>query len=208
MEIKLIAPLLPVIILLLGGQQLMNKYAIMKKKQESEIELIATIRNQQYETLKELYSLFAKFMELYRRINSPLTDLSESSTVKELFQEASKAESQIDAIILKIGGEFTKEKDNQKEIEKMLGELRQSVQIWRESIVNRNKLPFGISTQEDYMRFKVAFSHVSAFMVNRIHQSLEPHKAKMQRVESTLVDAFHHKHENWKAGHYYIGTLD
>lgn len=202
--IRIITPITPVSILIIGGQKVLNKYALIKKKQETEIELIAAIRNQQYKTLKELYTLFAKFMELYRRIDSPHTDLNNHEVREQLFLEATTAESKIDAIILKIGGEFTKEGDSHDDIENMLGKLRQSVQIWRESIVNSNTLPFDISTQKDYMRFKIAFSRISAFMINRIHQSLEPHKAKMQRVEKILVDSFHFKHEEWKNGHYYI----
>jgi len=203
--IKLLTPLLPIILLLIGGQKLLNNYSIQKKKRESEIELISAIRKEQYETLDELYRLFAKFMKLYRQINSPLRELENLESRKEIFNEIVEAESSIDAIILKIGCEFAKEGDNQDELEAMLGNLRQSVQIWRESIVNSNKLPFTISTQEDYLRFKSAFSSVSAFLINRLHQNIEPHKAKMKRVEEILVGAFHHKHEKWKKGHFYTG---
>ncbi|MEL6675823.1 MAG: hypothetical protein AAFR61_26685 [Bacteroidota bacterium] len=203
--IKLVTPLIPIVILLIGGQRLLNNYSIAKKRRESEIELISAIRNEQYATLDELYKLFAKFMELYRKINSPVSEFESPESRKEIFSEIVKAESAIDAIVLKIGCEFAKEGDNQEELESMLGNLRQSVQIWRESFVNDNKLPFSISTQEDYLRFKSAFSSVSAFLINRLHQNIEPHKAKMKRVESLLVGAFHHKHEKWKWGHFYTG---
>lgn len=204
--IKLIVPTIPVLVLLIGGQKVLDNFAYRKKEKETEIELIATIRNKQYETLTDLYSLFAKFMELYRRINSPLTDLKKTDVREQLFLEAIIAESKIDAIILKIGGEFTEESDNHDEIENMLGNLRQSVQIWRESIVNSNKLPFNISTQEDYMRFKIAFTNTSVFMINRIN-NLKHNNVKMKNVEKILVDAFHFKHEQWKDGHFYMSSV-
>lgn len=195
--ITLIAPTIPVLVLLIGGQKLLDIFALNKKGKETKIELIATYRKKQYETLQEMYTLFAKFMELYRKINSPFTDLKKTEIREQLFLEVIIAESKIDAIILKIGGEFTEESDNQEEIYNMLGNLRQSVQIWRESIVNSKKLPFNISTQEDYMRFKIAFSNTSVFMINKIH-SLKDNNMKMKNVERVLVDAFHFKHEKWK----------
>lgn len=195
--ITLIAPTIPVLVLLIGGQKLLDIFALNKKGKETKIELIATYRKKQYETLQEMYTLFAKFMELYRKINSPFTDLKKTEIREQLFLEVIIAESKIDAIILKIGGEFTEESDNQEEIYNMLGNLRQSVQIWRESIVNSKKLPFNISTQEDYMRFKIAFSNTSVFMINKIH-SLKDNNMKMKNVERILVDAFHFKHEKWK----------
>ena len=47
------------------------------------------------------------------------------------------------------------------------------------------------------MRFKTAFSFVSAYMTNKIHGQLETPKVKMKRVEGTLVGAFDNKYEKW-----------
>lgn len=90
-------------------RQLRNK----KKKQETEIDLINTIRKQQYETLSKFYSLFATFMALYRLINSDFTNLSDNTAKKEIFLSIIKAESEIDALILKIGCEFSDGNDTQ-----------------------------------------------------------------------------------------------
>jgi hypothetical protein len=193
-------PIIPTIILIFGGQWIIDKYAIRKKKRETEIDLINSIRKQQYETLSLLYNLFAKFMELYRLINSDLTKLSEESVRKKLLATIIKAESQIDALILKIGCEFVDNDGNQIEIENMLGNLRQSVQLWRERVLNGEKLPFNNSSQPDYLRFKTAFSHVSAFMINKIHNKLEAPKVKMEFVKDILVGSFDNKHEKWNLG--------
>ncbi|MCX7710660.1 MAG: hypothetical protein N2484_12535 [Clostridia bacterium] len=192
-----IIPILPNLALILGGQWLLNIYAYYKKKRDTEIDLINSIRQQQYNTITQLYSLFSKFMELYRLINSGLTDLNDITVKRSIFSEVIKAESQIDALILKIGCEFADEDDNKEELESMLGNLRQSVQLWREKVSNSERLPFNKSSQEDYLRFKAAFSYVSAFMINKIHNKFEAPKVKMKQVEDILVGAFDNKHEKW-----------
>ncbi len=193
-------PIIPTVILVFGGQWLLDKYAIKRKKRETEIDLINSIRQQQYATLSQLYTLFARFMELYRLVNSDLTDLTDLKVRKALFTMVTKAESQVDALILKIGCEFTDGDDGQDEVETMLGNLRQSVQLWRERVSNGEKLPFNRSSQYDYLRFKTAFSYVSAFMINKIHNKLEAPKVKMKLVEDILVGSFDNKHEKWNLG--------
>ena len=111
-------------------------------------------------------------------------------------------ESNLDALILKIGCEFAGGTANQRELEPLLGNLRQSVQIWREKVGRGEKLPFISSGQEDYMRFKSSFAYVSAFMINQIHDSLEAPQTSMKRVEELLVGSFDNKYENWKWADY------
>jgi len=192
-----LVPIIPTIILFFGGQWLLDKYAIKKKKKETEIDLLNSIRRQQYDTLSQLYTLFAKFMELYRLINSELTNLNDIKMRNELFKMVVEAESQVDALILKIGCEFADVDDGKEKIEKMLGNLRQSVQLWREKVSNGEKLPFNRSSQSDYLRFKSAFAYVSAFMINKIHSKFEAPKIKMDLVKNILVDSFDNKHEKW-----------
>jgi hypothetical protein len=194
---EILKAILPIVILLFGGQYLLDKYAIRRKKKEAEIELLKKTREEKYAIVHQLYNLFGEFMRLYRKINSPLTNLESIKVKTEIFDEVIKSESQIDAIILKIGCEFIDENDNEEEVEEMLGNLRQSVQIWRERVRNGEKLPFNRSHQEDYLRFKTAFSFVSAYMTNKIHGQLETPNIKMKRVEGTLVGAFDNKYEKW-----------
>lgn len=208
--------ILPIVILLIGGQFLLDKYAIRRKRREAEIELLKKTREEKYAIIHQLYNLFGEFMKLYRKINSPLIDLNDMEVRRQLFCEVIEAESQIDAIILKIGCEFTDKNDDKEEVEEMLGNLRQSVQIWRERVKNGEELPFKRSGQEDYMRFKTAFSFTAAYMINKIHEQLETIEVKMERVEGTLVGAFDNKYEKWnlyglgdkgKLGKYYVPNI-
>lgn len=189
----LVQGMTPVVFLVAGGKYLLNRYEISKKRREQEVELAAFIRERQYEALQELYSLFAKFMQLYRHINSPSTKLSLPETKSELFKEAVEAESLIDAAILRIGSEFTH--DNQKELESLLGNLRQSVQLWRESIQNEESLPFTYSEQKDYLRFKESFAKTTAYLANKIYDSLSPAEVKMEQANNLLYGAFSNKYE-------------
>ena len=198
--IELISPLLPVLFLLIGGQHILNLYALRQKEREASIALVMRIRNEQYKTLEEVYGVFGKFMQLFRILNSP-----DKEKRNGLFIEITQAEAQIDSLILKIGSEFVNETDNVSEIEIMLGELRQSVHIWRESYVNNTKLPFNISSQEDYMRFKISFARVSSFMSNRIRERIQIDNITLITSEKLLVGSFDRKHENWKQGHFYTG---
>jgi len=191
----LIRSLVPPLFLIIGGQFLLDRYAIRRKKKEAEIELIKKTREEKYLIIHELYALFAEFMRLYRKINSPYTSLQNQESQASLFEEIIKAESHVDAIILKIGCEFTDETDDSGELDQILGRLRQSVQLWRETIVRGEKLPFFSSQEKNYLKFKIAFSQVSAFMINKIHGQLEPPNVQMERVSETLLSAFDNKHE-------------
>ena len=199
--ISIISGVLPILVLLIGGQYLLDQYSLRRRKKEAEIELLKKTREEKYAVIHQLYDLFGEFMRLYRKINSPHTNLQDETVRNSLLNEIILSESQIDAIILKIGCEFIDESDNQQEVEEMLGELRQSVQIWREKVRRGQKLPFTSSNQEDYLRFKTAFAFSSAYMTSKIHGQLETPKIKMKRVEGTLIGAFDNKHEKWNRTH-------
>lgn len=195
--LKFIEVITPIIVLVFGGQYLMDKYAIVRKRRETEVDLIKSIREKQYTTLLEFYQIFAKYMNFYRIINSPLTDLKNVTIKTDIFHKICETEAEVDAMVLKIGCEFADETDNNSEIESYLGELRQSVQIWREKVVHGEKLPFTDSSQEDYLRFKIAFSHMAAYMMNKIQHRFDAPKVIMKQVESILVGAFDNKYEKW-----------
>lgn len=198
MLITLMTPILPTLLVLIGGQRILDHYAYIRKQREQEVELIAAIREQQYKTLAELYEIFAKFMTFYRVINAEFTDLQDKDIQIGLFKDIAYTEAKLDAIILKIGCEFADAKDDKPQLEAILGDLRQSVQLWRESVGRGKKLPFDSSEQKDYMRFKSAFARTSAFMINQIHERLEAPQANMQRVEELLVGSFDNKYEKWE----------
>lgn len=71
-----------------------------------------------------------------------------------------------------------------------MGHLRQSVQLWRESIQAGEKLPFKSSRQKDYVRFKETFAATAAFMVHQIQNRLEPPKMRMDETKSFLLNSF------------------
>ena len=58
--IKLLVPVLPTIILILGGQWILNRYWVERSRKEKELDLIRTVREKQYATITNLYQLFAK----------------------------------------------------------------------------------------------------------------------------------------------------
>lgn len=195
--LELVKSILPIILLVLGGQYLADRYAIRRKKKEVEIDLIHSSRGEKYKIIHEVYKLFGEYMQLYRKINSPLINLEDLVQRNELFDLIISAESRVDSMILKIGTEFVEQSDNQQDIESLLGNFRQSVQIWRESLVNGQKLPFNRSTQDDYLRFKTAFANVTAFMSSKIHEQLDKPSIKMEQVENMLVGSFDNKYEKW-----------
>jgi hypothetical protein len=191
--IQILTPLLPALLIVFGGQWILNRYETRRKAKEKEAELISSIREQQYEAVESLYRLFAKFMELYRIVNNPNTDLSAPDTQRSLLAQAIEAEAGIDALILRIGCEFVQ--GPRAELEPLLGNLRQSVQLWRELIRAGKRLPFTYSEQEDYVRFKEAFAGTAAFMVHQIHNRLEPPAMRMEESQSLLLGAFSNKYE-------------
>lgn len=192
--VSIVTSILPTIILVIGGQFLLNRYEISRKSKEQEIELIRSVREKQYTAVESLYGSFAKFMSLYRLIDDGSTDLANQKTREELLHKAIQAEAEIDALILRIGCEFA-QKDTEQILESLLGHLRQSVQLWRESIQSGEKLPFLSSQQEDYVRFKETFAATAAFMVHQIQNRLEPPKMRMGETQSFLMNAFNNKYE-------------
>src|SRR5579859_6222489 len=105
--IIILTPILPTLFLILGGQLILNRYEQRRKSKEQEIELIRSVREKRYEAVESLYHLFSVFMTLYREANSPDTDLSNPEIKKDLLKRAIQAESELDALILRIGCEFT-----------------------------------------------------------------------------------------------------
>ena len=53
---------LPVVVLLVGGRWLLDRYEISRKRREQEIELVRFVRERQYQALESIYSLFGRFM--------------------------------------------------------------------------------------------------------------------------------------------------
>lgn len=201
--IELIVAIAPTILLLLGGQYFLNKYEILKKRKEANIDLDKSIKQEQYKSISTLYELFGNFMSAYRYINLPKG--SSSLNKNDILSNVISMESKLEGLILKICNEFVDKSDDLAEIEIMLGNLRQSVQIWRESVANDNRLPFNISNQEDYVRFKSAFSKTSTFMANKINLNKPIDYLNNGEAEKLLYDIFDKKHERWKKGHFYIG---
>lgn len=197
LAMEIFKSLIPVALMIFGGQYLLDKYAINKKRKETEIELLKRTREEKYTILHQFYNLFGEFMRLYRIINSNFYDLNDIETQKKLFDEVILAETKVDALILKIGCEFIDENDSQENVESMLGALRQSVQIWREKVSNKEKLPFNRSSQDDYLKFKTTFAFTCGYMINKIYGRLEAQNVEMKRVEGILVGAFDNKHEKW-----------
>jgi hypothetical protein len=189
----IIKSLIPILFLILGGQWLLTRYELVKKVKEQEIELIRSIRQQQYEAVETLYRLFAELMALFREVNYVTKDLLAPDTQKHLFLRAVKAESEVDALIFRIACEFAGGKE--KKLEKLLGHLRQSVQLWRSTIRDGKRLPFYSSGQADYVRFKETFAGTAAFMVNQIHNRLEPPEIRMGEAISILIGVFSNKYE-------------
>ena len=191
--LALVGAAVPTAILVFGGGYLLNLFELAKKKREQGLELARFVREKQYEALAELYSFFGEFMRIYRAVNSEDTDLSDNETRRDLFEQAAKIESRVDALILRIASEFTH--DNRDELEKNLAELRQSVQIWRECIRDGQTLPFTHSGQPDYVRFKNAFTSIATSIANMIYRSLDAPELSPDAAKSMLMEIFDNKHE-------------
>ena len=183
----------PVVVLIIGGQRLLNRHELNRHQNEQEISLARFIRERQYESVQDLYVLYARFMTLYRDINAPHTDLDRDDVRATLFHDAAEAEGEVDAAILRIGSEFTA--GNIDDLEPLLGNLRQSVQVWRQRIGAGKRLPFSHSEQLDYLRFKAASSGTCAYMVNRIYESLDPPQTRIEEARRLLSGAASNKYE-------------
>ena len=189
----LLKSLIWLIVVVVGGQLLISLYSIQRKKREQRIELARFIKERQYEALQEMYAVFAAFMQLFREINAPHTDLTHTETRKALFDRIVRAEAEVDAIILRIACEFSD--GSFPKLADMLGRLRQSAQIWRERVQESEKLPFFSSDQEDYMDFKNSIAQISAYLAGSIFQSMEPAKVSRRQTTSLLHEAFDNRYE-------------
>ncbi|MEM9090089.1 MAG: hypothetical protein AAGC93_15220 [Cyanobacteria bacterium P01_F01_bin.53] len=183
----------PIAIATLGGQWLLNRYELDKKRRESRLEFSRFVRERQYESLVQLYQLFGRFMSLYRLINAQSTDLSNAEVQKSLLRQCAEAEAGVDAVILRIASKFTNE--YQDSLSQSLGNLRQSVQIWRERVSTGNRLPFTYSSQQDYVRFKTAFAQIATYLSTNIFGSLEPLPVRFDAAQKLILDAFSNKWE-------------
>lgn len=192
--IDLLTPIIPTVLLLLGGKWLLIKYDLLKKRREQEIELGRSIREKQYDSVDRLYACFADLMELYRTVDSSASYPSDEGEINGLLMKAIKVESCIDSLIIKIACEFVIEESPV--LESLLGHLRQSVQVWRESICSKQRLPFNSSHQEDYTRFKETFSAVAAYMVFRIHQERGVSSMRLREARDLVMNVFSNKYEH------------
>ena len=210
----------PTVALVFGGRWLLDKYDLRKKqreqeleffaaqrlqeseisrkRREQEVELVRFVRQRQYEALQELYSLFAEYMSLYRRINSGKMDLGDRTIQVNLLKEIAVAEGRIDGAILRIASEFTHH-DSAK-LSDFLANLRQSVQLWRESVGKGEKLPFHSSGQNDYIRFKMAFARTCTYLASLIYGRLEPSAVVVDQAAAVLSEVFDNRHE-WHGPH-------
>lgn len=195
--VQIITPLLPTLVLIFGGQWILNRYEAARKAKEQEVELVRFVREQQYAAAERLYELFAEFMALYRENNSRSTDLTDETIRRELLRKAIEAEAEVDSLILRIGCEFEQDARTAVNLTDLLGNLRQSVQLWRETIEEGGRLPFHSSDSPDYARFKDAFAKTAAFMVHQIHARLEPPTMRMDEATQLLEGAFSNIHEHY-----------
>ena len=192
--VQLIQTVLPTIILVFGGQWLLSRYELAKTAREQEIELARSIRQQQYQAVSDLFILFGKLMELYRDVNGSQFYPEDDEEHQLFLKRANKIESRVDALILRISCEFAVDQVN--DLEELLGHMRQATQVWRESIRDKQKLPFNFSHQPDYARFKETFAGVAAYMVHKIHGGLAPPKMRIDEAKDLLANVFSNKYEH------------
>lgn len=192
--IELLKAVLPTLLLLVGGQWLLGRYDLVKKRAEQEIELARTIRTKQYELSFEIFQRFAELMALFREINTSVNYPNDKVELNNFLKRAIASEAQVDALILRISCEYGAE--SEEELEALLGHMRQSTQLWRESIRKGERLPFKDSHQADYLRFKETFGAVAALVIQRIHNNKVVPAAHTKKVRDLLVKVFSNKYEN------------
>lgn len=187
----IIAAVLPAIIAVIGGQAILIRY---RKSKEEEVELIRSVRERQYEAVQSLYTIFGRYMAFYREINR--SDVKNPQVREDILKRVIQAESEVDALLLKIACEFA---DGATEkLENVLGHLRQSVQFWREQVEKGEKLPFIYSNTYEYVRFKETFAETAAFMVHHIHRKLKPDKMQQEKAADVLIHVFDFLNETAK----------
>jgi hypothetical protein len=106
---------------------------------------------------------------------------------------AIKAETQLDALIVRIVCEFVN-KPNE-DYEYLLGHLRQSAQKWRETLKEGKLLHFESSSNPEYVRFKETFASTAAFMVHHIHEHLDPPTMDKEQAAILLMKIFSNTYE-------------
>jgi hypothetical protein len=191
--IELLKPILPTILLLVGGKWILIKYELEKKKREQSIELLKAVREQQYQAVTELYTSFSELMRIHRSMKTSNSYPNDEEEYKELLSSSIQVEAKIDALILKISCEFVSESNPT--LEHLLGHMRQAVQLWRETIKNKKQLPFNDSHQDDYTKFKETFSAVAAYMVHRIHTGLDAPQIRLSEARNVVMNVFSNKYE-------------
>jgi hypothetical protein len=180
----------------IGGRYIARVFAIQQRRKEQEIQLARFIKERQYGAVEEIYRVFARYMALYREVNSRDTDLSNPATKRKLFLRAAVAEAAVDATILRIGSEFAERDTNVSALGELLGNLRQSVQLWRESIARETRLPFYARAGPEYERFKRSFAETSAYLANAVYAKKEGATVDPKKAAQLLLEAFGNRYES------------
>jgi hypothetical protein len=183
--------IIPTIILVTFGQIVLVRY---RKSKEQDVELLRAVREQQYKAVELLYDLFSQFMALYREMSNVNVSEVDENKRNELMLRAIKAETQLDALIVRIVCEFVNEPNQDHEY--LLGHLRQSAQKWRETLREGKLVHFGSSSHPDYVRFKETFASTAAFMVHHIHEHLEPPTMDKEQAAILLMKIFSKTYQN------------
>lgn len=188
-----ITTLATVLVFVGGGHRILTKIEMQKKTREQEVELVRAVREQQYASVTELYSIFQEFMAIYRLSALPWADLGDQKVRAPLVERSIIAEARLDALILRFGAEFASIATP--DLARLLGDLRQSGQLWREQLSEGSPLPFYAAEQRDYLRFKAAFAKTAALMVAHIHNRLDYAASDADRSVTLLMAAFSNTHE-------------
>lgn len=199
--INILIPILPTLLLIGGGQIILNRYEERRKSKEQQIELLRFLREQRYQAVEKLYNLFGQLIALYREIDDPDTDLKNQEIRLKLLKRAVDAESEVDALICQIVCEFAKyselaENRTSSELEALLGHLRQSVLYWRKRLSKGQRLEFYSSDEYGYIRFKETFAMTAALMVQTLQSQLEPAITDQRQAARLLIEIFSNKYEN------------
>ena len=192
--VPILAPISAAIIVVFGGRFFLKEYEERQKQKEQEVALLRSVREQQYKAVELLYDLFSQFMALYREMSNFVAPASATNLSKdelnELLKRAIKAETQLDALIVRIVCEFVNKPNEDHAY--LLGHLRQSAQSWRETIREGKMVHFGSTKDPEYVRFKTTFTQTAAFMVHHIHEHLErPPTMDNKQAANLLIKIFY-----------------
>lgn len=198
--VPILVAILPSILVLTVGQFFLVRY---RKSKEQDVELLRSVREQQYKSVELLYSLFSQFMALYREMSNTIDPEIDKNKLNDFLLRAIQAETQLDALIVRIVCESVSEPNQ--DYEYLLGHLRQAAQKWRETIIKGKLLNFESSTNSDYVRFKETFSSTATFMVQHIHEQLKPPGTHREQATILLMKIFSNKYESDRYKPIYIG---